>query len=90
MAFYMDIKEVIELTKTTIRETMKELIESAFEKEYGSSGWLSIKRACKHADISYPTLQEWLGLGLPLYKINGTKRINIDELDSFIRKNRIN
>lgn len=70
--------EVTSKTEKTLRE---------IEKKYAiRSKYLSKTNACIYADISAPTLDNWLAMGLPIAKIGGVFRISTEDLDSFIEK----
>lgn len=45
-------------------------------------------QACKYANISFNTLQQWLKAGLPYYHINNVIRISLKELDRWIKTHR--
>ena len=49
--------------------------------------WLSLESAAHYADCSSNTIRKWIKMGLNLYQIDGTKRIDKNELDKFIQSN---
>lgn len=62
----------------------------SIEKNYAvKSRYLNKKNACVYADISEPTLKKWLAKGLPITKVNGTFRIDIQEIDKFMIEKRM-
>ena len=62
----------------------------SIEKNYAvKSRYLNKKNACLYADITPPTLDKWLAKGLPITKIDGTFRIDTQEIDKFMIENRM-
>lgn len=53
------------------------------------SQYLNKKNACIYANISAPTLDNWINMGLEVSKINGSYVINTDDLNKFIAKYKI-
>ncbi|MGO3652054.1 hypothetical protein [Vagococcus sp.] len=57
----------------------------SIEKNYAvKSRYLNKKNACIYVDISEPTSEKWLVKGLPITKIDGTFRIDMQEIDKFM------
>lgn len=71
--------------RTVVRTQFKESFEELLEHETTEKRWLSIESAANYADCSANTIRKWLRMGLNLYKIDGTKRIDRNELDEFIQ-----
>lgn len=60
------------------------------ERNYAvKSRYLNKKNACIYADISEPTLEKWLAKGLPITKVDGSFRIDTQEIDKFMIENRM-
>lgn len=51
--------------------------------------YMNLENACIYADVSRPTLNDWLAKGLPVSQIGGAKRIDAYEIDKFIAMHRI-
>lgn len=73
--------------QSIIKEQFKESFKELLEHETIEKRWLSIESAANYSDCSTNTIRKWLRMGLNLYKIDGTKRINKNELDEFIQAN---
>ena len=71
--------------RTVVRNQFKESFEELLEHETTEKRWLSIESAANYADCSANTIRKWLRMGLNLYKIDGTKRIERNELDEVIQ-----
>lgn len=71
--------------RTVVRTQFKESFKELLEHETTEKRWLSIESAANYADCSANTIRKWLRMGLNLYKIDGTKRIDKNELDEFIQ-----
>lgn len=66
---YSSLKDIVDQTVTTLNHP-----------EYVNKA-----QACKYANISFNTLQQWLKDGLPYYHINKVIRISLKELDHWIK-----
>lgn len=73
--------------QSIIKEQFKESFKELLEHETIEKRWLSIESAANYSDCSTNTIRKWLRMGLNLYKIDGTKRIDKNELDEFIQAN---
>lgn len=73
--------------QSIIKEQFKESFKELLEYETIEKRWLSIESAANYSDCSTNTIRKWLRMGLNLYKIDGTKRIDKNELDEFIQAN---
>nr|DAD60548.1 MAG TPA: helix-turn-helix domain protein [Caudoviricetes sp.] len=73
--------------QSIIKEQFKESFKELLEHETIEKRWLSIESAANYSDCSTNTIRKWLKMGLNLYKIDGTKRIDKNELDEFIQTN---
>lgn len=73
--------------QSIIKEQFKESFKELLEHETIKKRWLSIESAANYSDCSTNTIRKWLRMGLNLYKIDGTKRIDKNELDEFIQAN---
>lgn len=73
--------------RMVVREQFKESFTDFLSHETAEKRWLSIESAAHYADCSSNTIRKWLKMGLNLYKIDGTKRIDKNELDLFIQNN---
>ena len=71
--------------RTVVRNQFKESFEELLEHETLEKRWLSIESAANYSDCSANTIRKWLRMGLNLYKIDGTKRIDRNELDEFVQ-----
>lgn len=72
-----------------IEAVMKQVDQAVrdIERKYAvRSQYFNKKNACIYADISAPTLDSWIAMGLSISKINGSYCINRDDLDRFIQK----
>lgn len=69
-----------------VKDQFKECFKELLEHETIEKRWLSIESAANYSDCSTNTIRKW---GLNLYKIDGTKRIDKNELDEFIQANLI-
>lgn len=79
------MNKILEDITSMVDKTLKSI-----EKNYAvKSRYLNKKNACVYADIAPPTLDKWLAKGLPITKIDGTFRIDIQEIDKFMIKNRM-
>ncbi|MGT2744107.1 helix-turn-helix domain-containing protein [Streptococcus phocae subsp. phocae] len=72
-----------------VREEFKASFVEFLSTESAEKCWLSIDSAAHYADCSSNTIRKWLKMGLNLYKIDGTKRINKSELDDFIESHQV-
>lgn len=68
-----------------VRTQFKESFQELLDHETLAKRWLSIESAANYSDCSANTIRKWLRMGLNLYKIDGTKRIDRKELDEFIQ-----
>lgn len=73
--------------RTTMRNQFKECFSELLEHETVEKRWLSIESAAHYADCSSNTIRKWIRMGLNLYKVDGTKRVDKNELDAFIQAN---
>lgn len=73
--------------RLVVKEQFKECFKELLEKETIKKRWLSIESAANYSDCSPNTIRKWLRMGLNLYKVDGTKRIDKYEIDEFIQKN---
>lgn len=79
------MNKIMDRILTMVDKTLKSI-----EKNYAvKSRYLNKKNACVYADISEPTLEKWLAKGLPITKIDGTFRIDTQEIDKFMIENRM-
>lgn len=73
--------------RSVVQNQFKESFNELLEHETIEKRWLSIESAANYSDCSTNTIRKWLKMGLNLYKIDGTKRIDKNELDEFIQAN---
>lgn len=73
--------------RMVVKDQFRESFTEFLEHETTEKRWLSIKSAAYYADCSSNTIKKWIKMGLNLYKIDGTKRIDKNELDVFIQEN---
>ncbi len=79
------MNKIMDRILTMVDKTLKSI-----EKNYAvKSRYLNKKNACVYADIAPPTLDKWLAKGLPITKIDGTFRIDTQEIDKFMIENRM-
>lgn len=71
--------------RSVVRNQVKESFKEFLEHETTEKRWFSIESAANYADCSANTIRKWLRMGLNLYKIDGTKRIDRNELDNFVQ-----
>ena len=71
--------------RSDVRNQFKESFQELLEHETLEKRWLSIESAANYSDCSTNTIRKWLRMGLNLYKIDGTKRIDRNELDNFVQ-----
>lgn len=71
--------------RVVIREQFKESFTDFLQHETVEQRWLSLESAAYYANVSSRTISKWIRMGLNLYKIDGTKRIDKNELDQFIQ-----
>lgn len=73
--------------RSVVQNQFKESFKELLEHETVEKRWLSIESAANYSDCSTNTIRKWLKMGLNLYKIDGIKRIDKNELDEFIQAN---
>lgn len=73
------------VAKVVISSTEK-AIQKYFEK-MATKEWMSIKEACKYANVSNVTFQKFRTLGLRIAEIDGIKRVSKKEIDRFLENN---
>lgn len=73
--------------RSVVRVQFKESFTEFLDQEISEKRWLSLKSAAHYADCSSNTIRKWIKMGLNLYQIDGTKRIDKNELDQFIQTN---
>ena len=73
--------------RSVVQNQFKESFNELLEHETIEKRWLSIESAANYSDCSTNTIRKWLKMGLNLYKIDGIKRIDKNELDEFIQAN---
>ena len=73
--------------RTVVRTQFKESFTEFLDQEIAEKRWLSLESASHYADCSSNTIRKWIKMGLNLYQIDGTKRIDKHELDKFIQEN---
>ena len=79
------MNKIMDKILTMVDKTLKSI-----EKNYAvKSRYLNKKNACVYADIAPATLDRWLAKGLPITKIDGCFRIDVQEIDKFMIENRI-
>lgn len=67
------------------KKVEKTLVE--IEKQYAiRARFLSKKNACIYANITVNTLDKWIAQGLPISKIDGCLRVDIQAIDQFMEK----
>ena len=81
--------QFLELIREDISVKVDKTLKS-IERNYAvKSRYLNKKNACIYADISPATLDKWLAKGLPITKVDGCFRIDTQEIDKFMIKNRM-
>lgn len=79
------MNKIMDKILTMVDKTLKSI-----EKNYAvKSRYLNKKNACVYADIAPATLDRWLAKGLPITKIDGCFRIDVQEIDKFMIENRV-
>ncbi|MEG0619181.1 MAG: hypothetical protein RR557_07780 [Bacilli bacterium] len=79
------MNKIMDKILTMVDQTLKNI-----EKKYAvKSRYLSKSKACIYADISAPTLDNWLAKGLPVSKVDGCFRIDTQEIDKFMINSRM-
>lgn len=79
------MNKIMDKILTMVDKTLKSI-----EKNYAvKSRYLNKKNACIYADIAPATLDRWLAKGLPITKIDGCFRIDVQEIDKFMIENRV-
>jgi len=73
--------------RSVVRTQFKESFTEFLDQETVEKRWLSLESAAHYADCSSNTIRKWIKMGLNLYKIDGTKRVDKNELDKFIQSN---
>lgn len=71
--------------RMVVKEQFKESFAEFLAQETAEKHWLSLNSAAHYADCSPNTIRKWIKMGLNLYQIDGTKRIDKNELDQFIQ-----
>lgn len=62
----------------------------SIEKKYAiRARYVSKKNACIYANIAPTTLEKWLAKGLAISKIDGCYRIDVQNIDKFIKDNEL-
>ena len=61
-------------------------LNKALEKDRVEKEWLTLAEAAKFAGVSNNTFTKFRGAGLKVSDIDGTKRVNKYELNSFLKK----
>ena len=74
--------------KNNIIDSLSELVNTVEKDCVTSARYLSKGNACKYADISRPTLQNWIVAGLPVIQIGGCERIDKYDIDLFMVKHK--
>lgn len=67
-----------------LSKKVDEVVNRIEETYVVKSEYLSLKKAAVYADTSYPTIQKWLKMGLPITIIDGVQRIKRSDLDDFM------
>lgn len=81
--------QFLNLIKEDISKQVNKTLKS-IEKNYAvKSRYLNKKNACVYADIAPATLDRWIAKGLPITKIDGCFRIDVQEIDKFMIENRV-
>lgn len=79
------MNKIMDKVLTMVDKTLKSI-----EKNYAvKSRYLNKKNACVYADIAPATLDRWIAKGLPITKIDGCFRIDVQEIDKFMIENRV-
>lgn len=79
------MNKIMDKILTMVDKTLKSI-----EKNYAvKSRYLNKKNACVYADIAPATLDRWIAKGLPITKIDGCFRIDVQEIDKFMIENRV-
>lgn len=79
------MNKIMDKILTMVDKTLKSI-----EKNYAvKSRYLNKKNACIYADIAPATLDRWIAKGLPITKIDGCFRIDVQEIDKFMIENRV-
>ena len=73
--------------RSVFRIKFKESFTEFLDQETSEKLWFSLESASHYADCSSNTIRKWIRMGLNLYQIDGTKRIDKNELDKFIQSN---
>lgn len=79
----MEFEKQIE---TLVLNTTEKAIEKFYTK-IATKEWMSIKEACKYANVSNVTFQKFRTLGLRIAEIDGIKRVSKKEIDRFLETN---
>lgn len=66
--------------------TLDKALEKALEKDYVEREWLTVTEAAKFAGVSFNTFKKIRTAGLKVTDIDGTKRVNKHELNSFLKQ----
>lgn len=90
MSIQLDLPE--EFTDT-LEQRVQEIYMNAIQTAQRDVGvirtYLSIDEVCQLMNISRNTLNTWLELGLPKYRIGNKQYIKKTELDKFISKHQV-
>ena len=79
------MNKIMDKILTMVDKTLKSI-----EQNYAvKSRYLNKKNACVYADIAPATLDRWIAKGLPITKIDGCFRIDVQEIDKFMIENRV-
>ena len=80
---------------TALQDELKDLYVSTMEEAKRDFGYmkeyLTIKEACEYATVSNNTFTtNFIGAGLPVYKIGNKQYVKKSELNNFISQHKIN
>ena len=80
---------------TALQDELKDLYVSTMEEAKRDAGimreYLAIREACQFVSVSNNTfMNNFIGEGLPVYKIGNKQYIKKSELNNFISQHRIN
>ena len=71
--------------ETVVFKGMEKSIEKYIER-MTTKEWMNMKEAQEYIGVSFNTLQKFRQMGLPVFEIDGVKRISKTEIDNFLQK----
>ena len=80
--------DFLESIKQAIIDSLVDLIKTTERKIATDCRYLKKQEACKYIGITRPTLEKWIAGGLPVISVGGVERIDKNDIDLFLLKNK--